>query len=78
MKKGGRGEAQCVQESRESGCRSRKVVVVMGLLLTDLFTDPSFSSSVRGAVVVVVVGGGGGAVGGYCCSSLLLLRFHPL
>lgn len=58
------GEAQCVQESRgqdadRGGGR---------LLVPDLFTDPPFSGSVRGAVIV----------GGCCVAMPFLLRFHPL
>lgn len=63
------GEAQCVTGEQGSGHRSGG-----RLLVAVLFTDPSFSGSVRGAVVVsgvVVVGG--------CRSALLfLLCFHPL
>ena len=45
-----------------------------GLLVAHLFTDPSFSGCVRGAVVVVVV-----VVVCSCCVTLhFLCCFHPL
>lgn len=71
---GGGGEEVWKEGVRLNAYRRAGVRMQIGggggrLLVADLFTDPSFSGSVRGAVIV----------GGCCCFTLhFLRRFHPL